>query len=282
MKRIALLVAALAACSTQAALTARSYVQKGLVACYDGIDNAGTGAHDATAATWADLSGNGFDGTLAANRGWAADGWTNAVDGSGVRVGTRLMDALSLGAFTVRFACVPARDNVRQSFFSDYVNGDGALAIEHNDGYTSDGSVRLFLEGTPRYSVLAPVVIPKDTFSSVSVSATSTEQIYWRNGSTAWTNEAAFGSVAAGRIRAGSAAPARSVSGWYNQDGLDIVVLTAVPYQYYVFAGWTGDTDAIADGSADSPAVRVDTTRPVSLVANFVSGNIPPTVILVK
>ena len=83
--------------SARAELTSRSYVQKGLVACYDGIDNAGTGVHDPTAATWADLSGNGFDGTLAANLGWATDGWTNAVDGSGVRVGTRLADALSLG-----------------------------------------------------------------------------------------------------------------------------------------------------------------------------------------
>ena len=86
----------------RAGVTERSYVQKGLVACYDGIDNAGTGVHDSNAATWADLSGNGFDGTLASNLGWAADGWTNAVDGSGVQVGTRLADALSLGAFTIR------------------------------------------------------------------------------------------------------------------------------------------------------------------------------------
>ena len=175
-----------------AAVDAHSYVQKGLVACYDGIDNAGTGTHDATAATWADLSGNGFDGTLAANLGWAADGWTNAVDGSGVRVATRLADALSLGAFTVQFACVPARDNARQAFFSDYINQSGAIAVEHNDGDTSAGRLRLFCDGSPRYSVLSPVVIPKDAFSSVSVSATQTEQVYWRNGAAAWTNDTAF------------------------------------------------------------------------------------------
>ena len=153
----AALCAIAAAPAARAAVDAHSYVQKGLVACYDGIDNAGTGVHDSTAATWADLSGNGFDGTLAANLGWAADGWTNAVDGSGVRV-----------------------------------------------------------------------------------------------------------------------------SEWFNQDGLDIVVLSAAPFQYYAFDGWTGDTDAIADGSADGPTVRVDTTRPVSLVANFVRLFAPPTVIVVQ
>ncbi|MBQ6102403.1 MAG: hypothetical protein IJL06_01905, partial [Kiritimatiellae bacterium] len=202
MKRLPVLLAILpvlaAATGARAALTSRSYVQKGLVACYDGIDNAGTGLHDAAAATWADLSGNGLDGTLAANLGWTADGWTNAVDGSGVRVGTRLADALSLGAFTVQFACVPARDNARQAFFSDYINQSGAIAVEHNDGDTSAGRLRLFCDGSPRYSVLSPVVIPKDEFSSVSVSATQTEQVYWRNGAAAWTNDTVFGPVAAG------------------------------------------------------------------------------------
>ena len=45
--------------------TAYSYVQKGLKASYDGIDNTGTGVHDASSAIWKDLTGNGYDGTLA-------------------------------------------------------------------------------------------------------------------------------------------------------------------------------------------------------------------------
>ena len=39
-------------------LTARDYVQDGLVAMWDGIENAGWGEHDATATTWKDLVGN--------------------------------------------------------------------------------------------------------------------------------------------------------------------------------------------------------------------------------
>lgn len=41
--------------------TARDYVQDGLVAMWDGIENAGWGVHDPDATTWKDLSGNGYD-----------------------------------------------------------------------------------------------------------------------------------------------------------------------------------------------------------------------------
>lgn len=41
--------------------TAKDYVQDGLVAMWDGIENAGWGVHDPSATTWKDLSGNGHD-----------------------------------------------------------------------------------------------------------------------------------------------------------------------------------------------------------------------------
>ena len=37
--------------------TSASYVQDGLIAQWDGIDNVGTGTHDPTATTWKDLKG---------------------------------------------------------------------------------------------------------------------------------------------------------------------------------------------------------------------------------
>ena len=40
---------------------AHSYVSTGLVAQWDGIDNVGTGSHDATSKTWVDLSGNDYN-----------------------------------------------------------------------------------------------------------------------------------------------------------------------------------------------------------------------------
>ena len=41
--------------------TAKDYVQDGLVAMFDGIENAGFGTNDANATVWVDLSGNGND-----------------------------------------------------------------------------------------------------------------------------------------------------------------------------------------------------------------------------
>ena len=41
--------------------TARDYIQDGLVAMWDGIENAGWGTHDPNATVWKDLTGNGYD-----------------------------------------------------------------------------------------------------------------------------------------------------------------------------------------------------------------------------
>ena len=41
--------------------TARDYVQDGLIAMWDGIENAGWGVHDQNATVWKDLTGNGYD-----------------------------------------------------------------------------------------------------------------------------------------------------------------------------------------------------------------------------
>jgi len=53
--------------------TAKSYVQDGLIAMWDGIENAGWGTHDANATTWKDLSGNGYDLTPHGNVSWQSN-----------------------------------------------------------------------------------------------------------------------------------------------------------------------------------------------------------------
>jgi hypothetical protein len=52
--------------------TAKDYVQSGLVAMWDGIENAGWGVHDANATTWKDLIGS-YDATLTAAGSFSAD-----------------------------------------------------------------------------------------------------------------------------------------------------------------------------------------------------------------
>ena len=68
MFRLALAISALSIISAVAGIpNSSNYAQRGLVAHWDAIDNAGVGVHDAAATTWKDLSGNGFDWTLSAD-----------------------------------------------------------------------------------------------------------------------------------------------------------------------------------------------------------------------
>ena len=55
-----------------AKLSAKSYVQDGLVAMWDGIENAGWGVHDASATTWTDLIG-GITPTANSTLTWGDD-----------------------------------------------------------------------------------------------------------------------------------------------------------------------------------------------------------------
>lgn len=61
--------------------TSADYVQSGLVAQWDGIDNAGTGTHDPAATIWKNLAATGgaYDLTLTANGSWNAEGNALAV-----------------------------------------------------------------------------------------------------------------------------------------------------------------------------------------------------------
>ena len=49
-------------------LSARDYVQDGLIAMWDGIENAGWGTHNGSATTWTDLSGNNYNMSLNQHR----------------------------------------------------------------------------------------------------------------------------------------------------------------------------------------------------------------------
>jgi len=73
-------VVACAATSLGGIYTSKSYVQSGLIAQWDGIDNVGTGAHDSGAAVWKDLKGN-YDLTLIGSGAWSASGDSLVVSG---------------------------------------------------------------------------------------------------------------------------------------------------------------------------------------------------------
>ena len=173
-----------------AALDAHSYVQRGLAACYDGIDNAGTGTHDPSAIVWKDLTGNGNDGNCDTLLSWSADGWSVSGDCKPVTVpAPGLARTLGTCNFTIQFACTPAMDNKREAFFSQYnfTGAYGGLGLEHNNGGDFTGRLRYYKFRSRRTYAnqrdeLTGATISAGTFTSASIAMTPTAQKCWLNG----------------------------------------------------------------------------------------------------
>ena len=184
-------------------LSSASYVSEGLVAHYDGIENAGVGLHNASATTWVDLAGD-YDGTCSEIT-WSDYGWLNSSDGKPVSVGSGLSGITATGVFTMDFAFTPSRHTARQCFFSQYGNTKpGSIAIEHNDGSsTKNGRLRYFrtrLSGGNDYSKLTDVYLFSNVWHTVSISLDGTETgpVCWLDGSWTNTQDTAFGETRSG------------------------------------------------------------------------------------
>ncbi len=158
-------------------LTAYSYVQKGLVACWDGIDNAGTGVHDATVRTWKDLTGNGYDGTLGSNVTWAENGWQNEADEKPVALGMALSGVTATRDFTVEFAVTPSRAPCREVLFGQFNWDDGSINLERR----ANGKLRCFFNNAEVDFDSAAVLVQNET-ASFTVTATPGRQAAWKNG----------------------------------------------------------------------------------------------------
>ena len=132
------------------ALTSQSYVTRGLVASYDAIDNAGVGVHSNAATVWKDLTGNGYDGTVASTIRWTDNAWTNGVDGRPITLGTAFAPVLATGTFTIQFACTPIDKTSRKVFFGQYQGGaqPADVNIEQNNSVRNDGVLRLYRNNT--------------------------------------------------------------------------------------------------------------------------------------
>ena len=86
--------------------TAKDYVQDGLVAMWDGIENAGWGVHDANATVWKDLVGGLGDLTLSG--GYAILGAGVDFDGiSGIATGPKLGPNSGYSGIHIEFCLTP-------------------------------------------------------------------------------------------------------------------------------------------------------------------------------
>ena len=80
MKKLMMAVAVCVCALGAMAYTSKSYVQDGLIAQWDGIDNVlldGVRLHDANAEVWSDLTGNGNDFAVGSYWGTQLDSWTD-------------------------------------------------------------------------------------------------------------------------------------------------------------------------------------------------------------
>lgn len=100
------------------------YITDGLVARWDGIDNAGTGTHDPNATVWKDLAGN-LDLTLNSSNG--SIGWT---DGNALQLG---------GGYAYNANNAPAYKTIEVVFKMTDVTGRVLFngGINNGSGYTS-------------------------------------------------------------------------------------------------------------------------------------------------
>lgn len=128
-------------------ITAKSYVRYGLVAHFDGIENAGYGIHDNNAANWVNLVNNNYNG-IGNNVGtWGEKCWLNSSNGSApFSVGSIISDTLDTKIFTVELVFFTTARTTRQTLFGNYWNTGniGGINFELNAGTASNGAARYY------------------------------------------------------------------------------------------------------------------------------------------
>ena len=169
-------------------VNAFSYIQKGLVACYDGIENAGAGVHDPNATTWVDLTGSGDNGAMGAGMTWTDVGWTRNIDGAAITTGTRISRITGGRIFTAECAVVPSRDNARQSFFGQW-SADRSCGMEHNNGASFEGCIRAFYYWAPDFLTPSSMTVKANEFATLAMTTTPQLQCVWKNGASCYRYE---------------------------------------------------------------------------------------------
>lgn len=172
-----MLIAARNAILAGGGLSAKSYVQDGLIAMWDGIENAGWGVHDANATEWVDLSGNGYNITIpSVGSTWGVDNVTL----SDVSMSRQLPEA-SRENFTIE--CVAAKGDG---------NAIGALVWMKNPSWVGGALVGWTTYGACYY--------PWSEIARLNVSQLSAISLTWKPGSQACVQNGVTVATASGGI----------------------------------------------------------------------------------
>ena len=263
----AAMFAAPAVSSADSTSASAAYVRRGLVAQYDGIDNAGTGTHDASATTWKNLAGDtSLDATIGASTAWnGKNGWTTSGNTKPFTVASPgLAPTFATTNFTVQFACVPAVANKRMSYFGQYATAAG-INIEQS----VDGKLRFYravgLGQSPAYDKTASTAtVVADTYLSAAVCVSKSGLTLYNGGAlqqtisgTPGAIESASASVIGGEVQDGSKRTGGNFTsgygitfqGTYYAFRVYNVALTAVE------VAWNAGLDAVRFNGADAATV---------------------------
>ena len=105
--------------------TAKDYVQDGLIAMWDGIENAGWGVHDATATVWKDLSGTN-DATITSGAPWS---WTTNSFASATRTRYRVVAETDIGGVTPVVGEICYKEFIREAVYSFVARMQGVQVL---------------------------------------------------------------------------------------------------------------------------------------------------------
>lgn len=182
-------------------VSTRSYVQRGLVAQYDGIDNAGTGSHVSSTNIWKNLAGDAsLDGTCDSKLSWSANGWSVSGDCKPVTVGSGLAAVIAKTNCTIEVACKPTFVNKRFVYFSQYNGGTSYRSISLENAV--DGKYRLFRTRTAsggsdyNWASITPAGAA-NTFVSFAFALANKYPQFYKDGNYAATTTAAWGDASA-------------------------------------------------------------------------------------
>ena len=171
-------------------VNAFSYIQKGLVACYDGIENAGAGVHDPNATTWVDLTGHGNDGTVGDGLTWVANGWVNtsaAPVAKPISVGSGLAAVTGSETFTMEFTGTRG-STARATMFGQYAYKPSVnFEYTANSGTTPNALrlhfyVSLASSNTLNQYTTQATTFPNGDSATLAFTAAPTERGLWKNG----------------------------------------------------------------------------------------------------
>jgi len=134
--------------------TTKDYIQDGLIAHWDGIENVERGGgHNSSSTVWKDLTNNGYDGELTNLVSWNNDSLLITKDCIPCVVPNGIGSVLHTKIFTIEVVNLGSDRNRRGTIFGNYnADGGNGFNIEWRYGNGTIYTYRAYFNGSPDIS----------------------------------------------------------------------------------------------------------------------------------